>query len=436
MSTTKTILVTGASGYIAGLLIPRLLSEGYSVHAMARDDAKLANLHWRSQVEVVCADVTEPETLAKALSGVHTAYYLIHNMSSGQGYHRVELEGAHNFAQAASQAGVKHIIYLGGLAAPQNELAPHMNSRIETGNVLRQNQVPVTELRAGVIVGPGSISFEMIRYLAEQFPILVGPSWLKNKTQPISAKNVIDYLIAALESPEGRGEILEIGGPDVMTYAETMTGYCRARRLHRPAITIPFIPTALMAFMVDKLTPVQSSIAYPLIGGLKSASVVSDPKALHIFPQIRPQGFEEAVHQSLGKLHPHQISRAWQGQHHHSAPIKSEGFLIAYQEWQTAIRPEDLYSRLLAFAETQPASYQVEQVQKNDSILMKEANNTWGKRWIEWGIGEEKSQGNAILTQAGYFAPRGLAGFLSSRRWQAGLQKIFRQVSIEISKAE
>jgi len=427
MTAQKPILVTGASGYIAGLLIPRLLAGGYTVRAMARDDSKLANLPWRKQVDVVCADVAEPETLAHALKGVHTAYYLIHNMSSGQGYHRKEVEGAHNFAQAASEAGVEHIIYLGGLAAPQNDIAPHMNSRIETGNVLRQNQVPVTEFRAGVIVGPGSISFEMIRYLAEQFPILVGPPWLKNKTQPISAKNVVDYLMAALENPDGRGEILEIGGPDVMTYAETMTSYCRARRLRRPIFIIPYIPTSLMAFMVDKLTPVRSSIAYPLIGGLQSASVVSDPRALQIFPQIKPQGFDEAVRQSLDKLHPHQISQAWQGQHPHMTHIKSQGFLIACEELHTITQPQDLFSRLLAFAETTPGCYQVELVRQNESILMKDTLYSRGNRWVEWKIFAEKTQGSAILRQTGFFAPRGLAGFLSRPRWQSSLRKIFSQ---------
>ena len=200
----KLILVTGANGYIAGKLVPRLLDTGYAVRCMVRDPQKIAHQPWAGQVDVVAADVTQTESLNAALKQVHTAYYLIHNMSSGHGYQQAELDGANNFAQAAARAKVQHIIYLGGLADPKAEIAPHMRSRIETGKVLRENEVPVTEFRAGVIVGPGSISFEMIRFLCEQFPILIGPSWLKNRTQPISIKNVIDYLIAALQNPEGR----------------------------------------------------------------------------------------------------------------------------------------------------------------------------------------------------------------------------------------
>ncbi|HKJ27636.1 MAG TPA: NAD(P)H-binding protein, partial [Anaerolineales bacterium] len=408
----------------------RLLENGYTVRCMARDDAKLAGRPWREQVEVVCADIAEPGSLVPALEDVDSAYYLIHNMASGHNYHHLELEGADNFAQAAHQARVSHIIYLGGLANPHEDIAPHMRSRIETGNILRQNHVPVTEFRAGVIVGPGSISFEMIRYLAEHFPILVGPVWLKNKSQPISAENVIDYLLAALDNPQCRGKTFEIGGQDVMTYAETMTGYCRMRQMSRPVWIVPYLPTFLMAYFVDKLTPVQASIAYPLIEGLKSSSVVSDPHALDIFPQIIPQGFTESVQQSLDKLHPNHISRQWRGQARQKSCIKSEGFLISSLEIPLAGPVDELFARLLAFAKSRQADFPLDSMEKNRCILVQDTRPARGVRWIEWDI-LSKPDGPLILRQTGYFAPRGLLGFLSQLHWLAGLRETFRQIQVK-----
>ena len=164
---------------------------------------------------------------------VHTAYYLIHNMSYGHGYTSLEVDSASIFATAAKKAGVEHIIYLGGLADPEQHIAPHMRSRIETGRVLREGKVPVTEFRAGVITGSGSISFEMIRFMTELFPIVPGPLWMKNKSQPIATQNVIDYLIAALTNPNGRGQVFEIGGPDIAVYSDLMVRYARLRGIKR-----------------------------------------------------------------------------------------------------------------------------------------------------------------------------------------------------------
>src|SRR5215208_6525058 len=307
----KLILVTGATGYIASRLVPRLLNAGYRVRCLARDPRRLKGRGWSHSVEVVQGDVTTPSTLHAALKGVHTAYYLIHNMTYGHGYTSLELDSARAFASAAAEAGVEHIIYLGGLADPEQHIAPHMRSRIETGRVLREGNVPVTEFRAGVIAGSGSISFEMIRFMTELLPIVPGPSWMKNKSQPIAIQNVIDYLFAALTNPAGRGGVFEIGGPDITTYGDLMLRYARIRGLQRRMVLLPGIPIWFMAFGVGLITPVPYPIAYALIGGLSADSVVKHPEALNVFPEVNLIDFNSAVKEALEKTHPSHIERVW-----------------------------------------------------------------------------------------------------------------------------
>jgi len=424
----KRILVTGASGYIAGKLVPRLLKAGYLVRCMVRDANKIAHHPWVEEVEVITGDVSEPETLPAALHQVNAAYYLIHNMSSGHGYQKIELEGAENFAQAAHQEGTEHIIYLGGLADPHAKIAPHMRSRIETGKVLRQHPVPVTEFRAGVIVGPGSISFEMIRFMCEQFPILVGPSWLKNHTQPISADNVIDYLMAALENKKGHGQILEIGGPDTFTYGETMLLYGEIRQLRRWLFTVPTLPTALMANIVDKLTPIPAPIAYPLIEGLNSDSIVTDPKATDIFPEVKLSEYDQAVKQALAELHPKKLERIWIDRKKPHVSLRTEGFLIEFHEVQVAEPIGETFPRLADWVNGKLRTYQPEEAPGNNKILFKEIETNNGMRWMEWEL-LPQAEGNTLLRQTGYFAPKGLAGFLSSLWWRFHQRRIFKQIS-------
>ena len=289
------ILVTGATGYIASRLIPQLLDRGYQVRALARQPQRLKNKNWFPQVDMVQGDVMEPSTLAPAFEGVQTAYYLIHNMASGHGYTERELEGARNFALAAQNSGVQHIIYLGGLADEEQHIAPHMRSRIETGAALRQGNVPVTEFRAGVIAGSGSISFEMIRFMTELFPIIPAPIWIKNRSQPISTQNVIDYLLAALDNHNGQGQVFEIGGPHVTTYQELMLSYARVRGLKRRFLLLPYVPVWFMAFGIGLTTPVPRPIAYALVGGLSSDSVVIHDNARKIYPEVNLIDFESAA---------------------------------------------------------------------------------------------------------------------------------------------
>jgi uncharacterized protein YbjT (DUF2867 family) len=328
--TPPLILVTGATGYIASRLIPRLLDSGYRVRALARNPRRLYGRAWFDQIDVVQADVTLPHTLPAALEGVHTAYYLVHNMAQGRGYTALELESARAFASAAEQAGVEHIIYLGGLADPEQHLAPHMRSRIETGRVLRGGKVPVTEFRAGVIAGSGSISFEMIRFMTELFPVVPGPAWLKNKSQPIAIQNVIDYLLAALTNPNGRGGVFEIGGLQTYTYADLMLRYARARGLKRRMFLLPGIPVWFMALGVALMTPVPYPIAYALIGGLSADSVVKHPEALQAFPEVKLIDFDAAVRDALQRTHPDHIERVWLDGRPGAKSLKHEGCFILH----------------------------------------------------------------------------------------------------------
>jgi uncharacterized protein YbjT (DUF2867 family) len=388
----KLILVTGATGYIASRLIPRLLDTGYRVRALARTPRRLQGRSWFRYVEVVQADVTNPSTLDAAMDGVHTAYYLIHNMSYGHGYTSLELESARAFASAAEKAGVEHIIYLGGLADPEQHIAPHMRSRIETGKVLREGKVPVTEFRAGVITGSGSISFEMIRFMTELFPIVPGPMWMKNKSQPIAIQNVIDYLVAALTNLNGHDGVFEIGGPDIFTYGDLMVRYAHVRGLKRSLFLIPGLPVTFMAFGVGLMTPVPYPIAYALIGGLSADSIVKHPEALKVFPEVKLIDFDVATQKALKFTHPDHIERVWEDGGQKAKSIKHEGCFIIHN---VSLLPEKHRDNVSgALAETKH-----EETRKHFS-------NSFGKIWIEWRVDENR------LTQNLFFSPHGLPGFL------------------------
>jgi uncharacterized protein YbjT (DUF2867 family) len=402
------ILVTGATGYIASRLIPRLLDSDYRVRCLARNPLRLKGRRWSHAVDVVQGDVTVPSTLGAAFEGVNTAYYLIHNMTYGHGYTSLELESARAFSAAAEEAGVEHIIYLGGLADPEQHIAPHMRSRIETGRVLREGNVPVTEFRAGVITGSGSISFEMIRFMTELFPIVPGPAWMKNKSQPIAIENVIDYLLAALTNPNGRGQVFEIGGPDLTTYGDLMLRYARIRGLKRGMLLFPGLPVWFMAFGVGLMTPVPYPIAYALIGGLSADSIVKHPEALQVFPEVQLIDFDTATSDALEKTHPDQIERVWDDGRQGTKSIKHEGCFIYHREIQMDAKSEQVFRALQQWIDTQADFIRVKQANEEIVVCMKE--QVAGEKWIEWRVVNTKNL--TLVSQTIYFSPRGLPGFL------------------------
>ena len=460
--TGRLILVTGGSGYIASRLIPRLLERGYRVRCMVRRPHVLQGRTWRAQVEAVAGEVMDPASLAAALEGVWTAYYLVHNMSSGRGYTGRELEGARNFAQAAQAAGVEHIIYLGGLADPRAPIAAHMRSRIETGETLRRGRVPVTEFRAGVIVGPGSISFEMIRFMTELFPLIPGPAWVRNNSQPIAADNVFDYLLAALENPAGRGHVYEIGGPEVMPYSRLMLEYARLRGLSRRFVTFPYIPLWFMSVGVGLTSPVPAPIAYALIDGLRTDSRVCEPGAQQVFPEVELIPYEAAVSAALGWLHPELLEPVWSDRRRGAVRIRHEGFFISHRSQHVAASPERVFRVLCElgrdgdwlyanwlwrlregldrlFQKRKPAKaagpapkvgdamgpYRVEAMEPERRLLLHSELKAPGEGWMEWKL-EPEEGGRTRLTQTGFFAPRGLPGFLYWYLFDPGHEFIFR----------
>lgn len=399
-------MVTGATGYIASRLIPRLLESGYRVRCLAREPRRLEGRSWFPRVEVVQGDVTAASGLRRALEGVQTAYYFIHNMSYGHGYTELERGSARAFASAAQEAGVEHIIYLGGLADPEQHIAPHMRSRIETGQVLRAGNVPVTEFRAGVIIGSGSISFEMIRFMTELFPLVPGPLWMKNRSQPIAIRNVIDYLLAALTNPHGRGSVFEIGGPDIITYGDLMLGYARLRGLKRRLILLPGIPLWLMARGVDLMTPVPYPIAYALIDGLSADSVVKHPQALQVFPEVRLIDFDSATKDALEQTHPTHIERVWPDGERRS--IKHEGCFIDHRALPVDAGLEEVFRALLELSEKN--IWKVEANRANQQVIVCMEKHIAGRKWVEWRIRHVADV--TYISQTIFFCPRGLPGFL------------------------
>jgi uncharacterized protein YbjT (DUF2867 family) len=302
------VLVTGATGYVGGRLVPRLLARGVSVRCLVRDPLRLDARRWAAasrdgaQLQVAAGDALRPETLGPVFAGCRAAYYLIHSMAGGErGFAERDVQAARNVSQAARAAGLQRIVYLGGLGDGASGLSEHLRSRQETGTALRSAGVAVTELRAAVVVGSGSASFEMIRYLVERIPLLIAPRWTTTRCQPIAVRDMLDYLIAALDEPAAAGRVIEVGGADVLTYGEMLLGYARVRGLRRRVLNVPVLTPRLSSLWVDLVTPIPAVIARPLIDGLRTEVVVSDDSARRLFPAIDPIGYAEAVRLALAR---------------------------------------------------------------------------------------------------------------------------------------
>jgi uncharacterized protein YbjT (DUF2867 family) len=306
------ILVTGATGYIGGRLVPVLLEGGYDVRCFVRDPGRVEGRF--AGAEIVRGDLFDAPSLQAALTGCEVAYYLMHSMSDNRGDFTLrDRAGARIFGEAAARAGVRRIIYLGGLGEDDTsrKLSKHLRSRHEVGDELRAGGVPVTEFRAAIIVGSGSVSFEMIRYLTERLPIMIAPRWVRTRCQPIGIRDVLRYLAAALDAPESAGRTVEIGGADVLEYRDMMLRYAAIRNLRRWIIIVPFFSPGLSSHWIHFVTPIPSPIARALVDGLFNEVVVRDDAAKELFPMIVPIGYDEAVRRALDRYRTTGPATAW-----------------------------------------------------------------------------------------------------------------------------
>ena len=289
----QVVLVTGATGYIGGRLVPVLEGAGVHLRCLARRPAALA-ARVSPTTEVVAGDVLDPASLDRALAGVDVAYYLVHSMGAHGDYLETDRVAARNFGDAARRAGVGRIVYLGGLATESDGLSKHLKSRQETGAVLRASGVPVVEFRASVVIGSGSLSFELIRALVERLPVMICPRWVSTLAQPIGIDDVLAYLASALDLPAGESRTYEIGGADRASYGEVMREYARQRGLRRVMVSVPLLTPRLSSLWLGLVTPVYARVGRELIEGLRNASIVTDPSALEAFP-VRPAGLGDAI---------------------------------------------------------------------------------------------------------------------------------------------
>lgn len=299
MSDTSTplMLLTGATGYVGGRLLTALEQNGHRIRCLARSPQFLQP-KVGPRTEVWAGDVLDPESLITALQGVRIAYYLIHSMNSTQDFEDADCRAAEHFAAAAQQAGVERIIYLGGLGESNRALSPHLRSRQEVGTILRQSGAQVLEFRSSVVIGSGSLSFELVRALTERIPVMIMPRWVVVATQPIAIEDLVAYLLASIKLPLGESQLFEIGGTDQVCYRDIMREYARQRHLPRLMISVPLLTPRLSSLWLGLVTPVYARIGRQLIYSIRHPTVVHDHTALQTFA-IRPMGIENAIARAL-----------------------------------------------------------------------------------------------------------------------------------------
>lgn len=452
-------LVTGVTGYVGGRLVPELLKKGYRVRVLSRDTDRLQGRPWIDDVEVVEADVLQPETLSAALQAIDVAYYLIHSMS-GKGsseFHNRDIQAARNFGEAANQQKVDRIIYLGGLGDPDDQLSEHLASRQKTGSVLRESGVQVTEFRAAIVVGSGSKSFEMIRYLTERVPIMICPSWVYSKVQPIAIRNVLQYLISALDKPETNDMIIEIGGSSVITYADMMKIYAEVNGLKRILIPVPVLSPTLSSYWVHWMTPIPASLARPLIEGLKNDVIVKNDRAQKLFPEIIPLSYKKAVELAITRIDTDDIETTWndalissKGDEEPVVLKTKEGLTIerrirtvqsspqqvfktfsslggdkGWPAFQWAWKLRGIMDRLVGGVgfrrgRRHPIDlrvgdaldfWRVEAIKPGELLRLRAEMKVPGKAWLEFQALKQNTK-TTKLVQTAYFAPKGLFGLL------------------------
>jgi uncharacterized protein YbjT (DUF2867 family) len=402
-------------------------------------------------VEVVQTDLLDEEMPMEAFADIEVVYYLIHSLMAGEKeFEDLDRRMAANVAQAAAAGGAQRIIYLGGLGKRDGIQSKHLRSRHEVGDVLREGEVPVTEFRAAVVVGSGSVSFEMIHHLVNRLPLMICPRWVYTRTQPISIRDVLNFLLDCLERPATRGRIIDIGGPEVMTYRDMMLIVARVLKLKRLLIPVPVLTPALSSYWVNLMTPIPASIARTLIEGLRHETVCENKDALDLF-DIRPMGFEEAVRLALARVAEHSVETSWTDASttpslpmidasHLRTDLRSVAcrtstkqlFSVVasiggnngwyYADWLWKIRgfiDQQLGGVGLRRGRRHPHEvavgdaldfWRVEGYVENQLLLLRAEMKVWGRAWLEFRV-EDKGKGMARLVQTARYYPRGLLGF-------------------------
>jgi uncharacterized protein YbjT (DUF2867 family) len=444
------ILVIGSSGYIGSQLVPRLLEKGYRVRCLIRDRNRLAAYAWSSSIEVVEGDVLDAPSLDPAFQQVSVVYYLVHSMSNPTGdFAELDRRAAGNVGEASKLFGVERIVYLGGLGKRHQEQSPHLKSRHEVGDVLRESGVPVTEFRAAVIVGAGSLSFEMIHHLANRLPVMICPRWVVTRTQPIAVEDVLSYLVAALGSTESAGRVIDIGGPEILTYREMMLRVAQALGLKRWLIKVPVLTPRLSSYWVGLVTPVPVKPARALIEGLRHETICENDDAKTLF-HIAPIGFDQAVKRALSVVLSDQCDqRVNEGESiiSHIEPshllidrrqlaVKASGeelfqvvssiggengWYAANSLWKLRGMIDELFGGVgLRRGRRDPRElsvgdkldfWRVEELDPGKRILLRAEMKLPGKAWLEFLV-DGTGQNDSILTQTARFYPRGLLGIL------------------------
>jgi uncharacterized protein YbjT (DUF2867 family) len=452
------VLVTGPTGYIGGRLVPELLAAGHRVRCLARNPGKLADAPWVDDVEVVEGDVTDGTALERALHGVEVAYYLVHSMGGSGAFDEVDRRAATTMSAAATRAGIRRLVYLGGLGRDGDPLlSRHLRSRHEVGRLLATGGVPVTELRAAVIIGSGSASFEMLRYLVEVLPVMVAPRWVDSRCQPIAIRDVLTWLVAAAADDDEGHRVVEIGGPDVLTYREMLQVYAEVAGLaRRLVLRVPFLTPRLSSLWVGLVTPLPSSLARPLVDSLVNDVVVTrrpDPPT----PVAVPISFRQAVELALQRSASLQVMTRWSDA---SLPGRSPAdplptdpdwaggsLLVDEQRATSPAPPEALYATVAAIGgdrgwlvtpwlwqlrgwvdklvggvgmrrgRRHPSElgvgdavdfWRVEAVDPPTLVRLRAEMRLPGEAWLEWRIGP--AEDGSTLEQRAIFVPRGLWG--------------------------
>ncbi len=450
------VVVFGASGYVGGRLVTKLLEAGHQVVATSRDPEKLESLPWADQVEIRGVDLLDESTIPAAIAGCDTAYYLVHSMGGGEGYAGRDRASALNLVAASHDSDLEQIIYLSGLGDEDSELSEHLSSRQEVGQILAAGTVPVTELRAAVVIGSGSLSFEMLRYLTEVLPIMITPRWVRTRCQPIAIADVLHYLVAVLRNPDAYDRVLEIGGPDVLTYEEMIRKYAEVAGLApRTIIPVPVLSPGLSGRWIGLVTPLSPVTSEELVQGLKNEVVVKD-RPISAIIDHHPLTFDEAVGRALNGVRSSQVPTRWSptdwapAQALPSDPDYATGTVLGdVRRVETCAAAEDLF---WAFARVGGATgyysagwawrirglldqvlggaglrrgrrhpeevrrgealdfWRVVDVRPNKGLALKAEMKVPGEAWLEWEI--EESGGHFTLMQRATFVPRGLFGRL------------------------